>query len=117
MYDWLNKLNFNPLPPLIESDNMAISYFAERDFRGGTIDYWYKFSFPFWFTDLLTSLDTLSKMRFSPEEDNIKEAIGWLIKNQGSDGAWKLKLLRSGDKNLYLWISLAICRVLKRFYN
>ncbi len=98
---------------------LLVSRFFKRDKYPdrSSIDYWYKFSFPFWFTDLLTSLDSLSKIRVSPEEDNVKEAIGWFMKNQGSDGVWKLKLLRVRDKNLYLWISLVICRVFKRLYG
>lgn len=79
--------------------------------------FWTKFSFPFWFTDLLSALDSLSLMRFSPADPQIKEALEWLNSKQKQDGKWDLPLLRSKDTELSLWIGLAICRVLKRFYG
>jgi hypothetical protein len=81
-----------------------------------TADYWTSFSFPFWFTDLLSALDTLSWLGFASEQPQIGRGLDWFIQEQQIDGTWKLKLLRGGnDKDLPLWISLTICRVMKRF--
>lgn len=77
--------------------------------------FWTKFTYPFWFTDLLSSLDSLCLLGFTSEDPDVKEALRWLIDRQQEDGLWRVKLLKSGgDKNLKLWVSLAICRVFKR---
>ena len=77
--------------------------------------FWTKFTYPFWFTDLLSSLDSLSLLGFTGEDPHVKEALRWLTDRQQEDGLWRVKLLKSGgDKNLKLWVSLAICRVFKR---
>lgn len=77
--------------------------------------FWTKFTYPFWFTDLLSSLDTLSLLGFTSEDPQVKEALRWLIDRQQENGLWKIKLLKSGkNKNFELWISLAVCRIFKR---
>jgi hypothetical protein len=83
----------------------------------GAPSYWTKFSYPFWFTDLLSSLDSLSCMNLPIDED-IRTGLDWFIKNQLEDGSWGLTALRSGgDKDLRYWFALAICRVFKRFFQ
>lgn len=80
--------------------------------------YWTKFTYPFWFTDLLSSLDALSKLGFTNEDLNVSEALRWFISRQQEDGLWKLKLLKAGrHSNMIFWVSLAICRVFKRLYK
>jgi squalene-hopene cyclase-like protein len=81
-------------------------------------NFWTGFSFPFWFTDLLSALDSLSLLRFSAEHAPITRALHWLEINQHKNGSWKLRLLKGRDKpELGLWTTLAICRVFKRFYG
>ncbi|HET9135167.1 MAG TPA: hypothetical protein VFO76_00910 [Candidatus Kapabacteria bacterium] len=78
---------------------------------------WLKFTFPFWFTDLISAMDTLSWLGFSKQEPQIEKAIGWFINHQQSNGLWRLPILK--NKSIFdteLWLSLAICRLLKRFY-
>ena len=79
------------------------------------VSYWTAFSFPFWFTDLLSALDSLSRMGFSREHPQISKGLEWFIERQQPDGGWDLRMLRTKDKELGLWIGLTICRVLKRF--
>ena len=81
----------------------------------GTVDFWTKFTFPFWFTDLLSSLDSLSLLGFKMEEPQIKKAMDWLINVQNENGLWNVHLMKGKDKDLSLWIALTICRVVKRF--
>ncbi|MFB0562346.1 MAG: hypothetical protein ACETWM_14170 [Candidatus Lokiarchaeia archaeon] len=84
----------------------------------GDPSYWTKFTFPFWFTDLLSSLDSLSLLGFTREEPQIKGALEWFINRQKENGLWDLKMLKNkSDKDLNLWIALVICRILKRFYK
>jgi hypothetical protein len=81
----------------------------------GTAEFWTKFSFPFWFTDLLSSLDSLSIIGFKMDQPQIEKAVDWLVKAQSESGLWNVHLVRGKDKDLNLWIALAICRVIKRF--
>ncbi len=83
-----------------------------------TPEYWFKFSFPFWFTDLLSALDSLSMLGFSRNNANIEQALQWFIDNQRENGEWNLKMVRGGNwSDQKLWLSLGICRVFKRFYE
>ena len=38
---------------------------------------WLKFQFPFWWTNLLTALDTLFWLGFSRDDDDIARGLGW----------------------------------------
>ncbi len=79
-------------------------------------EYWTRLTFPFWFTDILSTLDTLSRLGFTPDHPNIKEAIDWFSEKQKKDGSWSFHLLRGGgEKNYDLWIALTICKMLKQF--
>jgi hypothetical protein len=78
-------------------------------------EFWERVSFPFWFTDVVSILDSLSLLGFRAENQAIQNALRWLIDRQLDDGSFKLKLLRDRDRNLKYWVCLAICRVLKRF--
>ena len=81
----------------------------------GDVSYWERVSFPFWFTDVVSSLDTLSRLGFGPEIPTISAALARLRELQRDDGTFAFKLLRTKDKDLPWWISLAVCRSLKRW--
>jgi hypothetical protein len=81
-------------------------------------EYWLRFSFPFWFTDLISALDTLSLLGFSAQEPQVEKALQWFIKNQQKTGLWQFKILKGRNRDvLELWLALAVCRILKRFYH
>ena len=81
-------------------------------------EYWLRFSFPFWFTDLISALDSLSLLGFSKTEPNIEKALTWFIENQQENGLWELKITMGRNRDiLQLWLALAICKIFKRFYN
>jgi len=81
-------------------------------------EYWTRITFPFWFTDVLSALDTLSRLGFSTDQQSIGEAIDWFVNQQKRDGSWSLYLLKgAGDKYYSLWVALVICRMLKRFFG
>lgn len=75
---------------------------------------WEKISYPFWNTDILSSLDALSKIGFSAEEEMIQKGLNWLIKGQNSHGFWECGNKKATLED-YLWVTLAALRVLKRF--
>ncbi len=77
-----------------------------------------KFTFPFWFTDLIAALIAISHLGFSRKEPKIQKALNWFIKEQKEDGTWNLKILRAGgDKDIQSWMALNICRIFKYFYG
>jgi hypothetical protein len=82
------------------------------------VDYWTKITFPFWFTDLLSALDSLSKIGFTLDDEEISAGLSWFTEKQSVDGGWRLSLLKGKSiPNLDDWVTLAICRVFKRFYE
>ncbi len=78
-------------------------------------EFWQRVSFPFWFTDVISVVDSLSLLGFRSDDPKIKGALNWLAARQARDGSFRLKLLRTRDKALNHWICLAICRVFTRF--
>lgn len=78
--------------------------------------FWTSFSYPFWFTDLLSALDSLSQLGFEGEDPDIRKGLEWFASRQRRDGGWRLTLrLIEGEKERELWITLAISKVFKRF--
>jgi hypothetical protein len=82
-----------------------------------TAEYWEHTSFPFWFTDAVSTLDSLSLLRFTPTQKPIAGALEWLLRRQQDDGGFNLKIVRGKDPDARLWICLAVCRVFQRFYR
>jgi hypothetical protein len=88
------------------------SYQAER--------YWIMFQYPYWWNQLVAALDSISFIGISKENDNVNKALNWLIEHQQESGLWKSSYAESGkahagSKGSEHWVSLAICRVLKRY--
>lgn len=79
--------------------------------------FWEKIRFPFWWTDILSALDTVSWLGFSRDDPDIQKGLDWLVANQEETGLWKARYLTGGDKDVHLWTTLGVCRVLKRFYG
>lgn len=78
-------------------------------------EYWTAFSFPFWFTDLISALDSLSRVGWPADDGNVRRAMQWLASRQRPDGLFDLRMLRARDRHLPEWLALAICRVTQRF--
>ncbi len=78
--------------------------------------FWTSFSYPFWFTDLLSSLDSLSRLGFRPDEADVKSGLDWFRQSQRQDGRWVLRI-RAMARELepHSWITLAVSRVFERF--
>jgi hypothetical protein len=81
-------------------------------------EYWLRFSFPFWFTDLISALDSLSLLGFSESEPQIQKALRWFVINQQKSGLWELKILKGQKRDvLKIWLALSICRIFKRLFR
>ena len=80
--------------------------------------YWLKFQFPFWWTSLLTALDTLSWLGFDRQDTDVARGLHWFLSSQLADGLWETGYGsgRRAEANRY-WVGLAACRVLKRFHG
>lgn len=81
--------------------------------------YWVRFQYPFWWNNLVAALDSVSLIDSSRHEQ-MQKAINWLVKHQEEDGLWRATYVRGKEVNnartreTRLWVSLAICRVLRR---
>jgi hypothetical protein len=81
-----------------------------------TTVFWTHFAYPFWFTDLLSALDSLSLLGFSGNEPSIQRALTWFVRHQDRTGLWKLHMTHGGRQpDRYAWLTLAVCRVFMRF--
>jgi hypothetical protein len=84
--------------------------------------YWTKFQYPFWWTNLLTGLDTLSLLGFAPSDENVRQALQWFVDHQQENGLWRTSYEQSKraepsvkERDTMSWVGLATCRVLQRF--
>ena len=80
-------------------------------------EFWSRFSFPFWFTDLVSAMDSLTILGFPKDEPQIEKAIRWFVSHQAPSGHWNLHTVRNKRFESELWVSLAICRIIKRLYK
>jgi Prenyltransferase and squalene oxidase repeat len=85
--------------------------------------YWVRFEYPFWWNQLVAALDSVSLIGLPLGDEPITRALNWLIDHQQPNGLWRVSYVQPRMKeketakvrDMQLWISLAICRVFKRF--
>jgi hypothetical protein len=100
---------------------VAGEFLCGRFFRGDSYPdrkspgFWWRVSFPFWFTDVVSALDSLSLIGFTAERPEIGNALDRLASRQSVDGSFDLKFLRTRDEETSRWVSFAACRVFKRY--
>jgi len=86
-------------------------------------DYWVKLDYPYWWNHLLAALDSISMIEPDPDDRDIRLALDWFVENQQDDGLWKTSYVTKTEREdaktqeKRWWISLAICRVMKRIQN
>lgn len=80
------------------------------------VSYWFKFQYPFWWTNLLTALDTLYWLGFRRDDGEIAHGLAWFKENQTPDGLWETGYGagKSAEENR-LWVGLAACRMVKNY--
>lgn len=76
--------------------------------------FWEELTYPFWATDILSSLDSLSKIGFPVENENLQKGLNWMLKKQNKQGYWEAGNQKSSIED-HLWVTFAVLRVLKRF--
>ena len=80
-------------------------------------NFWERVSFPFWFTDIISALDSLYFLGFNRNNPQIEGALNFLRNIQNENGTFNLKIVRGRDKDSFYWICLAVCRLFKRYYE
>jgi hypothetical protein len=101
------------------------SRFFQPDSYGSyqAASYWLRFEYPFWWNNLVAALDSISLIGLSKEDEQIQQALDWLRDHQEEDGLWKISYAKLQGKEtakareMRLWVSLAICRVLRRMFG
>ncbi|OGN91434.1 MAG: hypothetical protein A2Y88_05600 [Chloroflexi bacterium RBG_13_48_10] len=111
----------------ITAGNLLKSRFFREDAYTSyqSADYWVRFEYPFWWNNLLSAMDSLSRMGFSKDDPQIKLALDWFRNHQEEGGLWKVSYMEQKKQEkdspkiweMKLWISLAICRIFKRLYG
>ena len=74
--------------------------------------YWLIFSYPYWWTDLLSALDCLTRIGFRAGDPDIARGVAWFIDNQEANGLWNTGHNRPKHPDSDQWVGLAICRML-----
>lgn len=79
---------------------------------------WTKFQYPFWWSHLISALDSLGKMDFERDDPDVKRGLEWFLKNQEKSDLWPIGY--GSDKNpnrrdVPLWVGLSICRMLRLY--
>lgn len=98
---------------------LLVSRFFERDVYPdrNLKDDWIRFSFPFWQTDILSSLDIVGLVEPSLATDKkVLNSKQWFVEHQEPSGLFGGHLLKDRYHDLQLWYSYAICRALEQVY-
>ena len=86
--------------------------------------YWTKFQYPFWWTNILTALDTLSWLGVGADDEDVHQALQWFVDNQQDNGVWRTSYEQTKrtepsvkEGEAMHWVGLAVCRVFQRFHT
>ncbi|HII85205.1 TPA: hypothetical protein HA273_01180 [Candidatus Bathyarchaeota archaeon] len=78
------------------------------------VEYWTKFTFPYHWTDILTTLDTLSLLGIG-EHPKINEIIKWFEKHRKENGTYEVSVMAGAKyKDVKYWITLKYLNVIRR---
>jgi len=97
-----------------KAGELMISRFFKPDYYEDrqAARYWEEITYPFWATDILSSLDSLARIGYTIEHPGMKKAFDWLLKLQDSNGFWKAGSKKSTLED-HLWVTLSVLRVIK----
>ena len=69
-------------------------------------------SYPHWWTDLLSGLDSRTQIGFRADDPDIAHGVTWFIDNQEANGLRNTGRNRLKNRPSDLWVGLAVCRML-----
>ena len=106
----------------IVAANLLKSRFFQKDCYSSyqAASYWVRFEYPYWWNNLVTALDSISLIGVSKGDKQIDQALEWFVDHQETNGLWKVTYAKTQEKDtvknreMKLWITLAICRIFKR---
>jgi hypothetical protein len=106
----------------IAADLIKSHFFKQDNYNSyKAADNWLNFKYPFFWTDLISALDSVTMISNDSNDPQVEKAISWLIDNQMKSGLWKHSYSKihkyvqnSKTYEIQLWVTLSICRILKR---
>lgn len=78
------------------------------------VNYWFKLQYPYWWTNLLSAMDSLADLQFGAHDPRIRKGLEWFRENQRSGGTW-MNSYEGKDPDADGWISYAVCKMVKKF--
>lgn len=96
---------------------LATRFFQKDKYSArSATEYWTKYSYPFWWTDLISALDSLSLLNFSYDHPDIHSALNYFRENQNKDASWDFYILKGKSfPHLHWWLHYHLCLIFKRF--
>jgi hypothetical protein len=76
--------------------------------------HWEELTYPFWTTNILSSLDSFSKIGFPAAQPRISQSLEWLLSKQDHRGYWESDATKATLED-HLWMTFAVLRVFRRF--
>ncbi len=115
----------NSRPAITAASLLKSKFFKEDNWSSYKHpDNWARFQFPYWWTSLVSALDSISLIGLTKEDPDIQKALQWLVDRQEESGLWKISYSgihkaaeNSRTLESRLWITLAICRIFKKFFD
>jgi hypothetical protein len=78
------------------------------------VEYWTKFTYPYHWTDILSTLDTLTLLGITKHQ-KISEILHWFKTHRQEDGTYQVDVMAGAKyKDVKYWITLRYLTVLKR---
>jgi hypothetical protein len=83
------------------------------DRRG--VAYWTKFTYPYHWTDILSTIDTLTRLGIN-HHPKINEIRQWFQNHKQENGTYDVRVMAGAKyKDVKYWITLQYLKVLQRF--
>ena len=76
--------------------------------------YWTKLTFPFRWTDVVSSLDVISQIGLGRDDPDVARGIAWLVEHQRPDGLWESGYPITRDRLVHHWVTFGALRACKR---
>jgi len=99
-----------------KAGELVLSRFFQEDCYQDrrSASHWEELSYPFWTTNILSCLDSLSKIGFPANQPMIFRSLNWLLSKQDRLGFWESDADKATMED-HLWMTFAVLRVFRRF--
>jgi Squalene-hopene cyclase C-terminal domain len=104
-------------PAAVAAAKLLASRFfqADRYLDRRSAAHWTKLAFPFRWTDIVSSLDSIALIGVDSSNPHVERGLRWLVEHQRPDGLWSSGYPHSRDPLVDHWVSFAALRVFARF--